>query len=271
MNKFACQYRIVRFSPFVETEEFANVGILVFCPAKSRLEFRLASSRFGRVTQFFHNMDKRVYKTVITTLENEFKRAKILVTKENSELGKAVFEELTRSKGGVVCFSDTRVLLTEDIVKETERLFDHFVGRSFNTRDYRERHLERSLRQTLKSINLDKVYKKATLDTGLMEIALPFVRQDESFTKGVIKPLAFDQSTTSNAVKHADQWLSQAEHLIEGGAVAKDLLFALDIESVKDQRLVGYLKLFRKKLNSIGVQTADVQDENSIVEFAISH
>ena len=271
MNKFACQYKIVRFAPFVETEEFANVGILVFCPAKSQLEFRLAPTRFGRVTQFFHNMDKNVYKTVMTTLESELDRAKALLGKESSEIGKAIFTELTRPKGGVVCFSDTRVLLTEDIALEADRLFAHFIGRSFNTRDYREKHLEKALRKTLKSINLDKVYKKATLDAGLIEITLPFVRKDNCLTKGAIKPLAFDQSTTSNAVKHADQWLSQAEHLIEGGTDAKDLLFALDMQSATDKRLQSYLERFRKKLDLIGVQTAEVQDENRIVEFAISH
>jgi len=271
MNKFACQYKIVRFAPFLETEEFANIGVLVFCPAKSQLEFLLAPSRFGRVTQFFHNMDKRVYKTVIKTLEAEFERAKKLVEKNNSELGKAIFAELSRPKGGVVLFSDTRVLLTENIAQETERLFNHFVGRSFNTRDYREKYLEKNLRQTLKRINLDRVYKKATLKTDLMEITLPFVRADGISEKRAIKPLAFDQSTIGNAVKHADLWLSQAEHIIEADVSAEDLLFMLDLESVADKGLERYLRKFQGKLSHLGIETTNAKDENSIIEFARKH
>lgn len=32
MTRIACQYAIVRFAPFVETEEFANVGIIMIAP-----------------------------------------------------------------------------------------------------------------------------------------------------------------------------------------------------------------------------------------------
>jgi hypothetical protein len=31
--RYACIYSIVRFAPFVETEEFANVGIVITAPA----------------------------------------------------------------------------------------------------------------------------------------------------------------------------------------------------------------------------------------------
>ena len=41
MNKKAYQYAIVRFSPFVETEEFANVGVVMICPAEGKFLFKL--------------------------------------------------------------------------------------------------------------------------------------------------------------------------------------------------------------------------------------
>lgn len=36
--KHACIYCIVRFAPFAETEEFANVGIVLTAPAIRRME-----------------------------------------------------------------------------------------------------------------------------------------------------------------------------------------------------------------------------------------
>ncbi|MBB1485139.1 DUF3037 domain-containing protein [Oceanospirillum sediminis] len=271
MNKFACQYKIVRFAPFVETEEFANVGIVLFCPARSQFEFRLTPTRFGRVTQFFHNMDKSVYKTIINTLSNEFKRTQKLLERKDSEYGKTVFAELTRIKGGVINFSDTRVLLTEDINKEVKRLFDYFVGRSFNTRDYRETQLEQRLRQTLKEMNLDKKYKKESLQTELVQVNMPFVHLDQGNTKGAIKLLAFDQSTTNLAVKHADLWFNQAEHLINSGTKPDDLLFTLDIASADNEPLINYLKKFRDRLENIGICTTESEDEQSIIDFALAH
>lgn len=36
--KYSCLYSIVRFAPYAETEEFANVGIVLTAPAYGRME-----------------------------------------------------------------------------------------------------------------------------------------------------------------------------------------------------------------------------------------
>lgn len=271
MIKHACQYKIVRFAPFAETEEFANIGIVLFCPASARLEFKFANARFGRVTAFFEGLEADVYKNVIYGLRNEFARIQNLIAHEGKSTAQAVFEELTRAKGGVVRFSDVRAMLTEDIDAQLDMLFDHYVGRSFNTPVYREKVLERNVKDSLKRLSLDRVYKKARLNTGLCEITLPFVRQTANQTMGAIKPLAFDQKTTGKAVEHADLWLSRAEHLTYSSINADSLMFALDISHTEDDRLRAYLKKFQDKLEDIGIHTADASDSRSISEFAQSH
>lgn len=35
MNKLACQYAVVRFLPYAETGEFANVGVALACPVRN--------------------------------------------------------------------------------------------------------------------------------------------------------------------------------------------------------------------------------------------
>ncbi|QSR35579.1 hypothetical protein CFI10_11325 [Marinobacterium iners] len=271
MVKHACQYKIVRFAPFAETEEFANIGIVLFCPASARLEFKFANARFGRVTTFFEGLEADVYKNVIYGLRNEFTRIQNLLAQESKHTAQAVFTELTRTKGGVVQFSDMRAVLTGDVTCQLDMLFDHYVNRSFNTPVYREKVLERNVKESLKRLSLDRVYKKAGLSAGLYEITLPFVRQTGNQTKGAIKPLAFDQKTTGKAVEHADLWLSRAEHLISNSIDAGSLMFALDISHTEDERLRDYLKMFQDKLEDIGIHTADTSDSRSIAEFAQTH
>ncbi|TAM57619.1 MAG: DUF3037 domain-containing protein [Rhodanobacter sp.] len=41
MNRFACQYAIIRFLPYAETGEFANVGVVLACPATGYFGARL--------------------------------------------------------------------------------------------------------------------------------------------------------------------------------------------------------------------------------------
>ena len=51
MNKVACQYAIVRFAPFVETGEFANVGIIMMAPKQRFFAFELELKRYKRITR----------------------------------------------------------------------------------------------------------------------------------------------------------------------------------------------------------------------------
>jgi hypothetical protein len=60
MTKFACQYALLRFRPFAETGEFANVGIVLLAPEARFFGFRLLN-HYGRITQFFKELDKKVY------------------------------------------------------------------------------------------------------------------------------------------------------------------------------------------------------------------
>ena len=60
MTKFACQYALLRFRPFAETGEFANVGIVLLAPEARFFGFKLLN-RYGRITQFFKELDKKVY------------------------------------------------------------------------------------------------------------------------------------------------------------------------------------------------------------------
>lgn len=61
VNKFTCQYALRhRFCPFVETGEFANVGVVLLSPEGRFFGYKLLK-KYGRITQFFHQLDRKVY------------------------------------------------------------------------------------------------------------------------------------------------------------------------------------------------------------------
>ena len=55
----ACHYAIVRFMPFIETGEFANVGVVMFAPQARYFGFKLLVNRQARVTNFFEQLDAK--------------------------------------------------------------------------------------------------------------------------------------------------------------------------------------------------------------------
>ena len=74
MNKIAYQYAIVQFAPFVETGEFANVGIIMIAPKLRFFGFELELKRFKRVTEFFDDVDGKFYRHTLNNLKDELER-----------------------------------------------------------------------------------------------------------------------------------------------------------------------------------------------------
>lgn len=74
MKNLACRYAIVHFLPYTETSEFANVGVVLACPATGYFGFRLETRRYTRFTHFFRDLDKRVYLRSIAALRDELQR-----------------------------------------------------------------------------------------------------------------------------------------------------------------------------------------------------
>ena len=61
MKKLACNYSVIRFLPYPETEEFANVGVLACCPETGWMNFILEQRKTKRIRDFFPELDVDMY------------------------------------------------------------------------------------------------------------------------------------------------------------------------------------------------------------------
>ena len=136
MTRFACNYAIVRFMPYVETGEFANVGVLLWIPKQKTLLFRLLRRKYGRITQFFEELDKHVYLKAMADLDAELHRIQVLLQEDtvvtansNLEYGfhKGIFEEVIRPRETIIRFSEQRAILSENPEATVAALFNYYV------------------------------------------------------------------------------------------------------------------------------------------------
>lgn len=124
---YACLYSIVRFAPFAETEEFANVGIVLSAPAVGRMEYRLARKNLKRVNQFFECSS--LFAKAMEIAQNELDVVQAM-TKEALE-SQIVnhFRFLTEPKESLIRFSSMRSILVESFDLTLEELFGRYVDR----------------------------------------------------------------------------------------------------------------------------------------------
>lgn len=273
MTKTACQYKIVRFAPFAETEEFANIGVVLFEPKTGQLHFQLAKKRFGRVNHFFELEDNTVYSGAINGLQRELERLQrdlpYMSNNEGKTLAKEVFADFTRFQSGLIHFSNTRVIRAGHLKGTVQRLFQHYVSRSFHTPQYRENVLVRKLRDTFKRYDLTRIYREGNVNTGLITVRMPFTHFEQGQLRGAIKPLAFDQKDAQKQVEHMDQWMTRIRHLLDEANVSPEaLMLAFDEDSTSNKDVQQYIRKCREKLERDRIQTTLVGNTEALVEFA---
>ena len=263
------QYAVVRFMPFMETREFANIGVVLIAPKTGKFLFKLAPKRFGRVTKFFDDLDGKLYQNAIDTFQGELNRIQHYCI-ANGIRGKELvdyFSELTRHRESVLHFGNIGRMMGETDLVELENLYKRFVARDFVNDEYREQQMVKVLKKTFDK-ELDLKFTKQNLKAGVLDIPMPLVHQGVKGYK-VIKPLAFEQKTPLKAYEHGIHWMKRVEILIQKRVVLADnALFTVEKPISEKTDMVQIYDDIVGEIKQLGVKVDQFSNMDRILQFA---
>lgn len=277
MNKTLCQYALLRFRPFVETGEFANVGIVLIAPEKRFFGYHLLT-RYGRVTQFFNELDRKVYlnaralfKQELDRFTAELRRAALDGRKAvaDVDLANNLFGELTRPREAIFQFDEPRLTLAEDPKTKLQDLFEHYVERNFVTKEYQERLLESSVRKLLFRAKIGNEYQRQKIGSADFAVNFPFVHMANEKPARIIKPLYLAHPDTTKLLTHGGQWVDKVRRLRNRNALPDDVLFPVTAPAAGTRQFAAFEEI-KTELAEQDVQIAPANDEALILEFAIN-
>lgn len=273
--KYACQYAIVRFLPYVETGEFANVGIVLTCPQTGYLGFKLLR-RSGRIVAFFDELDKNIFKNVRNSFDVELKRIReVLAVAEADGAGqqhalaltKHLFAELVRPRESIIRFSELRAVLADDPGKKIEELFDCYVERNFATKQYQEKLLEQHVHHVLRQANLAKIYGRHDLSCPAYHVNFPFVKMVNGKATRIIKPLHLDREDPTQIYNHGMEWVIKLDKLRTENLLPEAVLFAIDApDKNKNEQFDAFTQVKAKLEKEVVV--INYGEEEKLLEFA---
>lgn len=260
-------YALVRFMPFDETGEFANVGVLLCAPETGYWQFKLAPAKFARVTDFFKEMDKQVYTAAIKNFKAELElimlQAKAYSAKELFDY----FKETTRERQALLRFSNPRALLCEKPDIELNALFQRYIHRDFATKQYREHMMDQALRKQIGALNNAARFTDRKIQAGIREFKVPFATEGTNNLR-IIKPLAFEHQTANDLYEHGEKWLNRLNAVVkEGIAVADDVLLPIDTIQLRGDKKQAY-DLIRNELKGKGFQVVNFAETDRVIQFA---
>lgn len=273
MKKYACQYAIVRFLPFMETGEFANVGIVMACHDTGYFDFKLLT-HVRRITAFFEELDAGIYRRAVKDFRLELQRIREWLdpTQHNTsdvELARHLFAELTRPRESIMRFDSVRVVLADDPAQQLDELFGHYVERNFATKAYQEQLLDKSVRKVLADAKLNKEYKPETLgDVSAYHAKLPFVHREGERAIKAIKPLFLAHDDPAQIYDHGWAWLGKVEKLRALDLLPEHVLFPVQGPAETTGKRFDMFQEITGKLAANDVAVLSSIQAEKIVEFA---
>jgi hypothetical protein len=270
MKKFACHYAIVRFLPYPETEEFANVGVVVACPETGFFGFKLLKRKFSRVTNFFDEIGKDICSQSLTLFDRELSRINALVNerRHSSDELRSLFNALVHPREAIVRFSETSIRLAENPELAVENLFSFYVERNFVTQEYKELQLVQRVRNVVQGLKLDKPFRQKSIGDELAQASFPLVQMDNQLPIKVIKPFFLGQNAPGKIISHGGAWVDKVQRLRKRNLLPKATLFAIDgPDESAGNRYLAYKEIC-DDLIRLDVEVIRSSQEQKLINFA---
>ncbi|MCA0188404.1 MAG: DUF3037 domain-containing protein [Proteobacteria bacterium] len=275
MKKFACHYALLRFRPFAETGEFANVGVVLMAPDAGFFGYRLLT-HYSRITRFFHQLDRGIYLRGRGLFKQEIERfaadlRRLALGDGHATLDRPLagqlFAEFVRPREAMLQFDDQRIALADDPQAKLDALFDHYIERNFVTREYQERLLETMVRKLLVGRQLGAAYRADKVGNQEFTVNFPFVHRHDGRADRIIKPLYLAQDDSTKLLTHGGQWVDKVRRLRKRDALPEAVLFPVKAPA-RDTKPYQAFEEIREDLQATGVTVVAANDEESILQFA---
>lgn len=264
--KQACKYNIIRFQPYAETQEFANIGIVLYVPQSHTFTFRLlATNHHRRITQFFDTLDKTIFQDAIGLVREELKRIQNMVA--TFARPDAIYDELVRPREGIIQYSRHHVRLTENPETTADELFAHYVHHSFAHHVGYEEQMRNSVAQILRTHQIAQRFKERKVGNEWYEVRLPFVSDRQKPT--IIKPIHFRHTQSKALVDHGLQWMTTMQQLFRmKKASPEQTLFTYQAPEHNEGILHEAFEETRTQIKELGIQMLNISEQERIAAFA---
>lgn len=271
-NKVALRYSLIQFMPYLETGEFANVGVIAMCPKTGYFDYKI-TPKYGRMTKFFPCLTGNQYKASISFFEKELIYLKnIFLNNDVDEVtARNIFDNLTHEREAIVRTTDISVRVTENEAEALEQLFDYYVGHSFINKDTNQERLTHSITKMVRAFNLSSPFMPEKIGNEEFSTNFPLVQKSNTKQpEKIINPIYFGQEDPSKIYEKSDSWLIRIDRLRRFDLLSKKVQILFAFEGPKEASLSQEkaLNTVLKDIQSHKIEIVSYQDKERIQAFS---
>lgn len=270
MNRVPCQYAILRFLPYAETGEFANVGVVLACPARGYFGFRLMPTRrTGRIHGFFEQLELRIYRDALKYMGEELERLRVMAANAgDKDAVRQLFIGLVHPREALLRFGDTRVVMAKDPEATLQTLFARYVERDFAGKDYHDKLLERGVRELLRKAQLRAYFNEADIGNKDLRLPVPFAHVRNGRVQLAIKPFDLAKGEASKVFDAGGRLVDRVYRLKKHELLPQKVLVAVNAPVTMDRRVRAAVEEIEADLRNAGIVVTGVDNGDAITRFA---
>ncbi|EBQ8980431.1 DUF3037 domain-containing protein [Salmonella enterica subsp. enterica serovar Albany] len=264
-----CLYSIVRYAPYAETEEFANIGVVICAPKENYFDFQITKRNDSRVKNFFH--DDCIFPIAKDTIQRELQFAKAQASQISGHQQLAqFFRYFTTKKESIFQFSTTRVVLSANPKEDLARIYNKYVNHSDYTKERREDVLARELKRSIDRIDgLKNVFKQESIDGFYSKFSMPLVAKKHNEIQCAIKPIAFTQTEPGKMMEHSDIWVMRITRASEENLLdIEDILFTIEVPESPTKGQSKVIDTIKRTMDAKKINHIPASNHKATIEFA---
>ncbi|OGL42576.1 MAG: hypothetical protein A2161_05215 [Candidatus Schekmanbacteria bacterium RBG_13_48_7] len=223
-------YTVLRYMHDIQTEEFVNVGVVIYCPDQKILKSRITTfSR--RISSFFKGIDRSVFLVVVDGIKNEIGilAEKIFLPVMVADLPKDVLTCVSMAmpkNESVIQFSRQGGGITDNADDTLNELFKRYVEKYLKERIRQTRSDDQVLpilRDALTQKGLSEYVRTKRVSSSLDEHDFPIAWKNGKWN--LCDAISFDLSVANDIRGKANRWLGHTFNLFKNNTDYKLYLF----------------------------------------------
>lgn len=271
MNQKAMRFVIIRFMPYIQTREFANIGIVLTCPKTGWFNFQI-EHRYARLGRFFKHFRADVYRAAVKTLTEQLNFIKQELHNKPAEQYRFALDHLALPREAIIQTSTVGISMASNEQSELNRLFAYYVEHSFATEGHEKTLINSIKKNVLKPLNLHIPFTQHKIGNDEYHETLPLVQKThETKIYKIIKPIYLGHSSPADIYKKSDTWIGKFKRLKDFGFIGQDteILLPYIPPEHKQENTDNALLSVLQALESHHLQLANHEDHEAIRRFAL--
>lgn len=274
MNQVACSYAALRFLPYRETGEFANVGVVVWAPANGYFNYKTNAKLRKRIKGFFPDLELDTYRQVLKgskelldELHAQFAH-KAIAGNDHHQAMVNRFHELVRTREGLMTFGPAGAMLAASPEEALDTLYQRLVLRQFTKHpEYHEVIMRKRLADCLRNWKLMEFYQPdVQIGDARFHVTVPFAHVVDQRPTKILRPIDLDKKDSTSIYKHGDLWASALRRLREFDLLPAQVVIPVRLPVVSD-RLDAAQRVIRG-LQDVGALAMSIEDQDAVHQAA---